>query len=327
MEVAVVSGGVGAARLLAGLVQVTDPSGIAAVVNVGDDTVFHGLAVCPDLDTITYTLAGAVNPATGWGLAGETWAALGSLRRHAQANARPDVGWFALGDLDLGTHLWRTHRLGEGARLTEVTAEIARTFGLQLALLPVTDDPLRTRVASASGDELAFQEYFVREHQDVTVASVRFDGAVGATPSPEAAAALADAAVVVIAPSNPVVSVGPVLAVPGVLDLLAGRRGSVVAVSPLVGGEALKGPAARLMTDLGEEASVVGVARRYAPLASVLVIDPADAHLAGAVAEAGMEPLVVPSVMDTPRSAATLAQACLDAVPPNSTRPSVRTLR
>lgn len=305
------SGGVGAARLLSGLIQVTDPSNVAAIVNVGDDTVFHGLTVCPDLDTITYTLAGAVNPDTGWGLAGETWAALESLRRHAAANDRPDVGWFSLGDLDLGTHLWRTQRLAEGARLTEVTAEICRTFGLGLRLLPATDDPLRTKVTTPDGATLSFQEYFVREHHDVDVASVRFVGAMDARPTAEVVAALRQAAVVVIAPSNPVISVGPVLAVPGIERALVDRRDSVIAVSPIVGGEALKGPAARLMADLGEEASVVGVARRYAPFARALVIDPVDAHLADAVAEAGMEPMVAPSIMDTPERAAALARTCL----------------
>lgn len=288
-----------------------DPSDVAAVVNVGDDTEFYGLTVCPDLDTITYTLAGAVNPDTGWGLAGETWAALGSLRRHARANERADVGWFALGDLDLGTHLWRAHRLAEGARLTEVTAEITRTFGLGLRLLPVTDDPIRTKVTTPDGATLTFQEYFVRERHEVDVASVRFSGAVGARPTPEATIALRDAAAVIIAPSNPVVSVGPVLAVPGITQGLTSRRDTVVAVSPIVGGMALKGPAARLMENLGEEASVVGVARRYAPFARALVIDPIDAHLAGAVGEVGIEPIVAPSIMDTPDHAAALARVCL----------------
>ena len=310
-----ISGGVGAARLLAGMVQVTDPARIAAVVNVADDTEFHGLLVCPDLDTITYTLAGAVNPDTGWGLAGETWAALGSLRRHAKANGRADIGWFALGDLDLGTHLWRGHRLAEGARLTEVTAEITRTFGLGLRLLPVSDDAIRTKVTTHDGATLTFQEYFVRAKHDVDVATVRFSGAIEARPTPEATVALRDAAVVVIAPSNPIVSVGPVLAVPGIGEALSLRRESVIAVSPIVGGAALKGPAARLMTNLGEEASVVGVARRYAPFASALIIDTVDADLAGAVAQAGMTPVVAPSIMDTPERAAELARVCLAGAP------------
>lgn len=291
--------------------QVVDPTEVAAVVNVGDDTVFHGLTVCPDLDTITYTLAGAINPETGWGLAGETWGALKSLRRHASANNRADIGWFGLGDLDLGTHLWRTHRLAEGARLTEVTAEIVRTFRLGLRLLPVTDEPIRTKVTTPDGATLAFQEYFVREQHDVDVSSVRFVGAHEARPSPEAHLAMRDAKVVVIAPSNPVVSIGPVMSVSGVTEMLTSRRDSVVAVSPIVGGAALKGPAARLMTDLGEEASVVGVARRYAPFARGLVIDPVDAHLADEVAKVGMEPIVAPSIMDTPERAAALARVCL----------------
>jgi LPPG:FO 2-phospho-L-lactate transferase len=203
------------------------------------------------------------------------------------------------------------HRLAEGARLTEVTAEITRTFGLGLRLLPVSDDAIRTKVTTHDGGTLTFQEYFVRAQHDVDVATVRFSGAIEARPTPEATVALRDAAVVVIAPSNPIVSVGPVLAVPGIGEALTLRRESVIAVSPIVGGAALKGPAARLMTNLGEEASVVGVARRYAPFASALIIDTVDADLAGAVGPGRHEPIVAPSIMDTPDHAAALARVCL----------------
>ena len=248
--VTVLSGGVGAARFLRGLLDVVDPAEVTAVVNVGDDAVLHGLEVSPDLDTITYTLADAVDPGTGWGLAGETWQAMAQVRRYAGANGitatdpvgNDAAGWFSLGDRDLGTHLYRTSRIRSGATLTEVTAEIARTWGLELRVLPVTDDPLRTRVTTADGRDLTFQEYFVREHHDVAVAAVRFDGADASRPGPAVLAALSDAHAVCIAPSNPVVSIDPVLAVPGVREALVARRERTVAVSPIVGGAALKGP-------------------------------------------------------------------------------------
>jgi len=321
-EVAVLCGGVGAARFLRGLLAVVDPGDVTGVVNVGDDAEIHGLHVSPDLDTITYTLADAVNPATGWGLAGETWQAMEQVRRYAGANdigaddatGNDAAGWFALGDLDLGTHLYRTSRLRAGATLTQVTAEITRTWGLGLALLPVTDDPVRTCVSTADGRELSFQEYFVREHHDVTATAVRFEGAERARPTDEAARALGGADVICIAPSNPVVSIDPLLAVPGVRDMVEAARDRVVAVSPIVGGAALKGPADRLLRELGHESTVVGIARWYAPLAATLVIDTVDAHLADAVESEGVRCVVTPTVMGDPGTSAALATTCLDAV-------------
>lgn len=320
--VTVLSGGVGAARFLRGLLHVVDPAEVTAVVNVGDDAVLHGLEVSPDLDTITYTLADAVDPGTGWGLAGETWQAMAQVRRYAGANGitatdpvgNDAAGWFSLGDLDLGTHLYRTSRLRSGATLTEVTAEIARTWGLELRVLPVTDDPLRTRVTTADGRDLTFQEYFVREHHDVAVAAVRFDGADASRPGPAVLAALSDAHAVCIAPSNPVVSIDPVLAVPGVREALVARRERTVAVSPIVGGAALKGPADRLLRELGHDSSVVGIARWYAPVASVLVVDEVDGALADAVEAEGMRCVVAPTIMSDPAAAAALARTCLDEV-------------
>ena len=253
--ITVLCGGVGAARFLAGLVQVVDPSEITAVVNTADDVVLHGLHVSPDLDTVTYTLAGAINPETGWGLAGETWAAMESLERYDGAT------WFRLGDKDLATHLYRTQRLRDGATLGAVTAEIASAWGLALRLLPVTDDRLETRVTVAGEGEIGFQEYFVQRRHAVAVEAVRFAGADEARPGPGVLDAIGEAPVVVIAPSNPIVSIGPLLAVPGVREALAGRSDRVVAVSPIVAGAALKGPADRLLAELGHEVSVAGVAR------------------------------------------------------------------
>jgi LPPG:FO 2-phospho-L-lactate transferase len=295
--------------MLAGIVQVVEPSEVAAIVNVGDDLELHGLSISPDLDTITYTLAGEINPDTGWGLRDESWQAMDTVRRYG------GISWFGLGDRDLGTHLYRTQRRTEGAGLAQVTAEIAAAWGLGLRLLPVTEDRLRTMVTLAEGPdagvEVSFQEYFVQRRHGVPVSAVRFDGAERARPGPGVLEALAQATDVVIAPSNPVVSIDPVLAVPGVRAALQARRDRAVAVSPIVAGAALKGPADRLLTELGHEASVVGVARLYAPLAATLVIDEADAELAGAVEAEGMRAVVAPTVMRTAEVAAALARTVL----------------
>jgi len=301
----VLAGGVGAARLLGGLVQVVDPASVRAVVNTGDDVVLHGLHVSPDLDTITYTLAGAVNPETGWGLVGETWQAMDALARYG------GITWFNLGDRDLATHLYRTQRLGEGATLTQVTAEVTAAWDLALTLLPMSDDPVRTMVTVVDEGEIGFQDYFVRRRHDVAVTAVRFDGAATARPSPAALAALAGAERVVIAPSNPIVSIGPLLALPELAAAVEARRADAVAVSPIIAGATVKGPADRLLTELGHEASVVGVARLYAPLAARLVIDEADADRADAVAAEGIEPVVAPTLMTGPAEAAALARVVL----------------
>ncbi|UDY35602.1 2-phospho-L-lactate transferase [Dermatobacter hominis] len=316
-RVAVLCGGVGAARFLRGLLEVHDPALVTGVVNVGDDSVIHGMHVSPDLDTITYTLAGAVNPETGWGLVGETWQAMEQVRTYAAASGigadDEAAGWFSLGDRDLGTHLYRTSRLRAGATLTEVTGEIARTWGLGLSLVPVTDDPVRTWVRTVDGAELSFQEYFVREHHDVAVDEVRYDGIDAALPSPEAAAALEGAGAIVIAPSNPIVSIEPVVGVPGVREALVERRDRTVAVSPIVGGAALKGPADRLMRELELEPTVVGVARWYAEVAATLVVDEQDAELAVAVEAEGVRCIVAPTIMSRPGVGAALARTCLAA--------------
>jgi LPPG:FO 2-phospho-L-lactate transferase len=317
-DVAVLSGGVGAARFLRGLVQVADPATVTAVVNTGDDTTLHGLAISPDLDTITYTLAGAIDPERGWGLAGETWQAMAALQRFAAV--RPDdstagATWFNLGDRDLATHLYRTARLAEGARPTDVADELRRAWGVPVRLLPMTDLPFATRVELATGEEVSFQDYFVRLRHEVPVRAVRFSGQ-GAAPTGEVLSAVDAARAVVVAPSNPIVSIGPLRALAGIDELLAARRQRVVAVSPIVGGAALKGPADRMLAELGHESSVAGVAALYAPVAATLVIDPVDAPLAPAVERAGMRAVVVPSVMRDAATAAALARAVLAAASP-----------
>lgn len=304
---AALAGGVGAARLLAGAVDVVPAADIAIVANTADDLVIHGLHVSPDLDTVTYTLAAANNAELGWGLAGETWQAMDALARY------DDQTWFRLGDRDLGTHLFRTRRLAEGAPLSTVTAEITAAWGLGVRLLPMTDDPVAT-VVTIDGEDVAFQDYFVRRRHAVPIDGVRFDGASSARPGPGVLEAIEEAEVVLVCPSNPIVSIGPILAVPGVREALTARRDRVVAVSPIVGGAAIKGPAARMLTELGHEASVVGVARLYAPWAATLVVDEADANLAAAVETTGMRCVVAPTVMHDRATAGALTRTILEAV-------------
>ena len=308
--ITVLAGGVGAARYLAGQLLVTPPDDVTAVVNVADDIELHGLHVSPDIDTVVYTLSGSIDPERGWGLGDETWNALGELR------ALGIDAWFNLGDRDIGTHLFRTTLLREGLSLTEVTARLAAARGLRCRILPASDQPIETRVTLASGTEIGFQEYFVRLAHDVAISGVRFAGVEDARPAPGVCEAIAGAEVVVIAPSNPVVSIGPVLAVSGVGEALAARRERNVAVSPIVAGATLKGPADRMLRELGEESSVVGVARRYRDVVGALVIDTADADLAPAVADAGVRPVVAPTIMSSPQAAAELARRTMAAVSP-----------
>lgn len=320
--IAVLCGGVGAARFLRGLSMVVAPSDITAIVNVADDTVMHGLSISPDLDTVTYTLAGAIDPVRGWGLVDESWQALDAIRRYEAVRPQASTAgasWFGLGDRDLATHMYRTARLAEGATLTAVTAEICRGWALEQNIIPVSDDPIRTVVtlaepSSATGQtEIGFQEYFVRLRHQPRVTAVRFDGADQARLSTAARRALTEAEAVVIAPSNPIVSIGPIRAIDGVDELLTARRDSVVAISPLVGGKALKGPADQLMHGLGERSDAVGVAQIYAPVAATLVIDQIDAALADEVGAAGCRPVVTDTVMAEPAVAASLAELVLSA--------------
>jgi len=305
MAVAVVCGGVGAAKLLAGMVRAVPAQSVTAIVNVGDDVELHGLHVSPDIDTVIYTVAGAIDPERGWGLRDETWHAMEGLDRYGAPT------WFRLGDRDLATHLFRSERLRHGASLSEVTAEIAAAWKLGLQVLPATDDPLRTRIrlddpALGDDDEVAFQDYFVRRQHAVPVKALRFVGAEDAQPAPGVLDAIAAADVVVVAPSNPLVSIDPVLAVPGIRSAVAARRSAVVAVSPIVGGRALKGPADRMLAELGHEQSVVGVARHYREFAGTLVIDTQDAALAPAVEALGLRCQITDTIMRDPSVAAQL---------------------
>jgi LPPG:FO 2-phospho-L-lactate transferase len=310
--IAVLCGGVGAARFLRGLLDAIGPEAagsVRAIVNVADDLVLHGLHISPDLDTVMYTLADRIDPTRGWGLADESWQAMAMLE------SLGGDAWFRLGDRDLGTHLYRTQRLTGGAPLSQVTAEIAGALGLAIRIIPVSDDPVRTTITTVDGETLSFQEYFVGRQHAVETTAVAFEGAASASPAPGVLDALAEAGTIVIAPSNPVVSIGPLLAVPGVRAALEARRDRCVAISPLVGGAALKGPAERLMREQGHEANAVGVAGLYAPLAATMVIDHADADDAERIQALGMDPVVTDTIMGDPDRARALALTTLDACP------------
>ncbi len=307
-RVTALAGGVGAARFLRGLVQVVEPAAVTVVGNTGDDERFHGLHVSPDLDSVTYTLAGASNPRTGWGLAGETFRCMEALERYGVET------WFRLGDADLATHLYRTRRLGEGVPLSTVTAEIVRAWDLAVRLLPMTDDPAPTVIETAGGERLAMQEWFVGRRAEPAVTGVDLGAAGAAEPGPQVLDALERSDVVVICPSNPVVSVGPILAVPGIREALAARRDRVVGVSPIVGGAPVRGPADRLMRGLGIEVSPAGVARTYSDVCATLVVDEADVETSAAVEEAGVRASVAPTLMHDVAAAARLALHVLGAV-------------
>lgn len=302
------AGGVGGAKLGEGL-QAVAGEDLTVIVNTGDDTQRHGLLVCPDQDTVLYTLAGLENETFGWGLAGDTYAAMGALERYGEE------AWFRLGDQDLGTHIVRTARLRGGERLTEVTAHLARRLGVRASILPMTETPVRTRVRTAAG-WLEFQDYFVRLRQAPDVLEIAFAGIDAAAPTAEVAAALEAAEVVVIGPSNPIVSIGPILALPGMTDLLTAARlrgARFVAVSGIIGGKALKGPADRMLVSLGYESSALGVARGYAGLIDAFVLDTVDAELAPAIEALGVRSVVADTIMTDDASRERLAREVLAA--------------
>ena len=308
-----IAGGVGAAKLLRGLQDIVAPSDLTAIVNVADDCELHGLWISPDLDTVTYTCAEAIDTERGWGLGSESWQAMETLRRYSSAAGRNDLSWFNLGDRDLGTHLFRTSRRHEGAPLSEITREITQAWGINFTILPSTDDQIATKLMS-NGIQLDFQEYFVREQHGVAVQSIDIVGADHAVPGPGVLAAIADADVVIIAPSNPIVSIGPVLAIPGIRKALQARRSRVVAISGIVGGVALKGPADRLLTELGHRSSAAGVAELYADIAATMVIDEVDRDLIDEIVAVGVTPIVADTIMVDRRAAARLGAVCLASI-------------
>jgi LPPG:FO 2-phospho-L-lactate transferase len=304
MKVVLLAGGTGGAKMAHGFQQVLAPGDLTVIVNVADDTERFGLLVCPDLDTVLYTLAGLADREQGWGVAGDTYTALGMLERLGAQ------GWFRIGDADLAVHVRRNQLLLAGASLTAAIGEMASALGVATRILPITDDPVRTRVGTDAG-ELGFQEYFVQRRQADTVLSLRFDGVEQAHANPLALDALRAADVLVIGPSNPLVSIGPILAIPGVRPAIEGAPARRLGVSGIVAGQAIRGPADRMLGSLGHEVSARGVARLYAGLLDRFVIDVADAGLAPSIAELGMEVSVLPTVMRTDGDRAELARSLL----------------
>ena len=310
MKVVALAGGVGGARLAHGLQQVLAPGDLAVVVNTADDTERHGLLVCPDHDTVLYTLAGIANRELGWGIAGESWAVMDQLGVYGEET------WFRLGDRDLAAHIVRTARLRGGARLTEVALHLQASLGVPTRILPMADTPVRTRVLVDAG-WLDFQDYFVRLRQEPDVRGVTFDGAPAAAAPAEVRDAFASAEAIVVCPSNPVVSVAPILAVPGIreaIDAARARGARAAAVSPIIGGRALKGPADRMLASLGHEVSALGVARMYAGLVDVFVLDTVDADLAPAIEALGLRAVVTDAIMTDDAARARLAAETLSAL-------------
>jgi LPPG:FO 2-phospho-L-lactate transferase len=306
LRIVALAGGVGAARLLRGLVEVAAPEDVLAVVNTGDDRIFYGVHVSPDLDIVTYTLADRVDREKGYGLAGDSFAVVDALARFGHET------WFRLGDRDLATCLHRTLRLAEGRGLAAVTDEIRRALGVRARLLPMSEDPCPTYVELAGGRRLHFEEYLARDGAPDEVRAVDLAAAAAARPAPGLLAALAEAEAILICPSNPVVSIGPILAVPGIREALRASAAPVVAVSPIVGGAPVKGPADRLLRGIGAEVSARGVAALYRDVARGFVLDVRDAEQAGDVAALGLEPRAVDTLMTDVGRAARLAEAALE---------------
>jgi LPPG:FO 2-phospho-L-lactate transferase len=311
MRITALAGGTGAAKLLRGLGRVVDLRDLTVIVNTGDDAEIWGLHVSPDLDTVCYTLGGVIDERKGWGLTDETFHALDQIARFGEPV------WFNLGDRDLATHLHRTRLLREGRTLTQITRGIAQALGVTATVLPMSDQPVRTRILGPDG-WLAFQEYFVREKAQVEVRGVNYAGAPVARPAPGVLDALRTADAVLVCPSNPITSIGPILAVPGLVAALRATDATVAAVSPIVGGDAVSGPAGRLMAAAGLPVSATGVARAYGGWLDVLVFDEQDRALAPEIRDAGALPVAAPTMMSSREAEAALARhvlAALEAAP------------
>lgn len=290
----------GAAKFLRGLAQAEDPANITIIGNTGDDSVMHGLHISPDLDIVTYTLAGIVDSA-GWGITGDTTRALEQMGTYGIAT------WFTLKDSDIGTHMARTHWLAEGVLLSEITDRIRSSLGVECTIIPMTNDEVSTQIITSDGTVREFQEYFVKlRHQD-EVSEILFQGAEDASPAPGVLDAIEMADRIIICPSNPVLSIGPIVAIPGIMEALVARRDDVYAISPIIAGAALKGPAATLMPVVGAETSAVGVARLYTGFCGTLILDSLDIELAREVEAFGMHAVVANTVMSTPYLAEQLA--------------------
>jgi len=302
-------GGVGAAKFLEGLSCVISGEPLTVVVNTGDDIVLHGLRISPDVDTIIYRLSGLIDPVKGWGVRGDTFACLEALARFGSET------WFNIGDIDFATHIYRTHLRDEGFAPSQVTERLARAFGVEdgIRILPMTDEDVETWIVTDEG-EMHFQEYFVKRRMKPEVLKVVFRNIEKAKPAPGAAEAIADARAVILCPSNPIISIGPILNVRGIGEALRASAGKIIAVSPLIGGVPLKGPADKLMRGLGLEVSSAGVARLYRDFLDVMVIDKEDAGEAARISDMGIKPVVLDTVMSDAGKAAALASAVMSEI-------------
>ncbi len=317
MTTVALAGGTGAAKLVRGLARLVDPRDLTVLVNTGDDALVWGLAVSPDLDTICYALAGALDVERGWGLRDESWNALGQMARFGEPT------WFGLGDRDLATHLHRTRLLAAGQTLHEVTASVAAALGVAVTVLPMSDHPVRTRILGPDG-WLDFQEYFVRDKAQVEVRAVTYAGAEAARPAPGVLDAIAGAEALVLCPSNPITSIGPILAVPGIRAAIEAARAPVVAVSPIVGHDAVSGPAGRLMAASGLPVSAAGVARAYMPWLDALLIDERDHAESPEIERFGARPILAPIIMRGADDEIELARRVLAAATEAPERSAVR---
>jgi LPPG:FO 2-phospho-L-lactate transferase len=306
-RVVALAGGVGAARFLDGLARILPPEELFIVSNTGDDAEIHGLHISPDIDTVTYTLAGLADPQRGWGIRGDRFQCLEALARLGAET------WFQLGDRDLATHLYRTERLRHGHTLANVTSEIRSALGVKAQVVPMSNDSVRTRVCTPSG-ELEFQTYFVKRRARDSVSGVRFAGAERANPAPGVLEAIAHAEAIILCPSNPFISIGPILAIPGIREALRQRRQRIAAISPIVGGRALKGPAARMMRGMRLTPSAAEVARQYADFVGVFVVDQIDSKESPCVDALGMRPVVTNTVMSGLRERKALARQVVRAL-------------
>ena len=303
-NITALAGGVGASKLLLGLQDVIDPRALTVIVNTGDDITLHGLKISPDLDIVTYTLAGIVDEAKGWGYRGETFHALKRLAVFGRIN------WFNLGDRDLATHIHRSAMLSEGKSLSDAAEAIRLALGVKARILPMCDQPVPTMIDTAEG-ELHFQEYLVKRRAEPVVRGIRFVGVAEARPAAGVLEAIRDADRILICPSNPLISIGPILAVRGIREALRARKENVIAVCPIVGGKSLKGPSDKMLAELGHDPSALGVAKLYADFTGIFVIDPADKTQSESIRKLGMRVEVVPTVMKTRAQKTKLARALL----------------
>jgi LPPG:FO 2-phospho-L-lactate transferase len=303
-KITALAGGVGASKLLLGLHDVIDPRDLTVIVNTGDDITLHGLKISPDLDIVIYTLAGIVDAAKGWGYRGETFHTLKRLAAFGRSN------WFNLGDRDLATHIHRSAMLSEGKSLSDAAEAIRLALGVKVRILPMSDDPVPTMIDTPEG-ELHFQEYLVKRRATPVVRRIRFESSDKARPAKGVLEAIHDADWILICPSNPLISIGPILAVPGIREALRARKPAVIAVCPIVGGKSLKGPSDKMLAELGHEASAYGVAKLYADFTGTFVIDAADRAQAESIRGLGMKVAVLPTVMKTRAQKRELARSLL----------------